>query len=365
MNSNKLTIVIPTYNRYSRLLRLLRYMKKSATPYKISILDSSSNPLTCAELKSCLSSENISYQRFKPEISIHLKIYEGLKKITSSYVVICADDDLLVTTALTQGVDFLEENHDFSLVHGQSLWFDLQFKADANILTNSITYPQREITGETASRRLIDHLSNYTTSFYSLQRTECLKRSLQISSSWQMDLYLSELLLSCLSIIQGKFKKIDRLLLIRERYGYSDLRRINRKKRDFFDVVTDSNFSSDYVKLADLLSEELSRVDRIELLEAKDLVKKGVWRYLSKVLRQGLENISPEVGTGKISLKKRIKDFPGIKGYILPNWRKLKNSAGWGMDGLSQSQLLKPSSRYYDDFMPAYRQILEPLKDDG
>jgi len=365
MASNKLTIIIPTFNRHSRLLRLLKYMKFLNTPYQINILDSSTDAIDNPELKSLLAQTNIVYSNFDSDISIHGKICKGLSGVNSPYSVVCADDDLLVTTSLAQGVDFLEENKDFSLVHGQSLWFDMQFKTDANILTNSVSYPQRQITDQSASRRLSDHLNNYTTSFYSVQRTDNLRRNFKISSSQQMDLYLSELLLSCLSIIHGKFAKIDQLILIRERYGYSNLRRINRKKRDFFDIVTDSNFSKDYARLADLLSSELSRVEAVELTEARELVKKGFWRYLSKALRQGLENFHPEGEENRrLSFKERVKESTGIKSHILPNWRRFKSYAGWGIDRLSLPELLKSSSQYHDDFMPAYRQIQEPLKSD-
>ncbi len=361
--NNKLTIVIPTYNRYPRLLRLLRSIKDQGSGYKIAILDSSSKQVSSDWLRRLLKQADISYSKFDPQTHVYEKLYQGLKSVTTEYVVICADDDLMNTSLFAEAIEFLDKSADYSMVCGQSIWFDAEFQREQTKLTQTCLYPQKSITDDSAAERLRQHLFNYTTSFYSIQRTKNAQNNFQICHSWDMDLYISELLLSCLSVIQGKFAKVDKLFMVRERFGDSALRSINRRDKDFFDTITRDTFPRDYARFHNCLRDKLITTEKMDAEMASTLIKEGFWHFLSLVLRVGLANYST-LGSAKTRLsmvKEKIKLAPGVEKYLIPNWRRIRHLIKRDSQPLSLAELLKDSSKYHNDFIPVYRQIQEPL----
>ena len=56
---NKVTIIIPTYNRYSLLKRLLKFYESYDFPQNIHILDSSSDSLESDELQNLLTHKKV------------------------------------------------------------------------------------------------------------------------------------------------------------------------------------------------------------------------------------------------------------------------------------------------------------------
>src|SRR3989304_8112867 len=92
----KVTIVIPTYNRYDKLSRLLHYFESSGFPINIIVLDSSIDKKKKPEgLQKLLKQQNIEYVDFPSELFLYKKISNGLQKIATPYVVLCADDDFI------------------------------------------------------------------------------------------------------------------------------------------------------------------------------------------------------------------------------------------------------------------------------
>ena len=61
---NKITIIIPTYNRYDKLCRLLKYYKSFNSSLRIKILDSSINKNNNKQLLELINNDKIEYFAF-------------------------------------------------------------------------------------------------------------------------------------------------------------------------------------------------------------------------------------------------------------------------------------------------------------
>src|SRR5690242_9715163 len=102
---DSLTIVVPTYNRYPFLLRLLRYFRSTHVPHVL-VLDSSSIGTPGDELQQLLQEPWIQYRRFPSDRLPTSKIAEGLAAVQTPYAAMCADDDYIVPRALEQCLEF-------------------------------------------------------------------------------------------------------------------------------------------------------------------------------------------------------------------------------------------------------------------
>ena len=178
--SEKLTIFILTYNRYPRLIRALKYVDSVGSPYRIYVLDSSRPHMSLTKYDAVLKRNNITHLLFDCELHPFEKIQQALKYVTTPYVVLWADDDFMVLPALKEGIKFLESKHDYNLVHGQACLFSMDYEKAGGKVTGISPYPQREITDDTAAKRLLNHLGCYTTTYYSIHRKENYQRIVEL-----------------------------------------------------------------------------------------------------------------------------------------------------------------------------------------
>lgn len=374
--SEKLTILILTYNRYYHLMRLMRYIDSVKSPFKIGILDSSSEPVDVNEdeFQQLIERNNICWTKYDPNIHPVQKIIEGLKTVRTPYVVLWADDDFLIPHSLEKGVAFLEKNRDFSIVHGQSGLYVMQSSSDKVKISSLGYYAQRSIDNRFAAERLINHLSSYSVTFYSIHRTEDMKNNFNLCRSYEIGLKFDELMLSCLSIIQGKTMKMNCLYMLRERHESIDAwskfiaHKTNQcnygtKKNDFFDMIVGEEFNKNYKKFSDCLSEELIKQDGIKKDEAVAAVKQAYWAYLSKGLILTYQRRFAEKGL-TTRIKRSLKRFPFVVGRLLPIWQAVRYMRYkiFSSDRMALPALLSSASPYYNDFLPIYRAITTPTQ---
>lgn len=354
---DKITLIIPTYNRYSRLRRLLKFYKSLNFPVKTLILDSSSDTLDRNKFNDLLSHHRVNYKSFASDVIIAGKILDGLEGVETPYSVICADDDLLTPSFFEEGIEFLEKNRDFSIVHGQSAVFNMNPDQDSSTINWIATYHQRFIANDTARDRLMNHLDNYSTTYYSIHRTEDLKRNMKMCYDYGFCYGFVELAPSCLSVIQGKVGKIKRLYMLKECHEDRDsLSAGVAKKNDnsVLNFITSLNFRDNYGKFNICLAEELSRKDCISLSEAQELVRQGFMLYLRKKLYS--ESQLYKKNKSRLHIKEAIKCIPFTESHFFPIWRFLRSNL-FCQDELSLKALLRFSSPYHDDFIPVYSVI--------
>jgi glycosyltransferase domain-containing protein len=119
-----ISILIPTKDRPDFILRILKYYLSSNFSGKILIGDSS-----CDKLFSINDSNIVKYKANGLTIEHYhdVNLTAGkmsfflANKVTTSYSLMVSDDDIFLTSCISVCINFLENNADYSAVHGKSL----------------------------------------------------------------------------------------------------------------------------------------------------------------------------------------------------------------------------------------------------
>ncbi len=232
------------------------------------------------------------------------KIGRALDSVRTPFAVLGADDDFFSREGLEAAAAWLQAHEDFSIAHGPSVVFHLRDALVHGELENIVPYRQSSNELATASERLLYHLDNYATTWYSVERTSGLREHWQSAAKLQIDLRFGEFLPSCLSVIEGKSKCLQSFYMARQ--GHALRVSVDGAGKEF-EWVSGPTWSKQYSAVRDCLAEALASADRVALETARATVQRGfhnlVVRRLSKQLTQG----SPRRG------RDFLKRIPGMQ----------------------------------------------------
>tara|TARA_B100000315_G_scaffold258428_1_gene310493 strand:- start:14122 stop:15186 length:1065 start_codon:yes stop_codon:yes gene_type:complete len=351
-----LTIVIPTRNRWAYLQRLLTYFSVSGLTHLILIGDSSDSSQVGngkQVLDSFSGQLRVKHQLF-PGIFTFPCILGLLNQVTTPYAVFAADDDFLIPNSLNDAVAFLEHHPSYIAANGKAVIFGVRADDAHGPITQTWLYPQWSVEHETASRRLTAHLGTYRPIIYAVHRTEALRKSYQAVVDLDLDNSFGELLPSSMPIIAGKVKTLERLYMVRQTHADMTSRKLNS---DMFDWISGPRWAMQLEKFRDCLVQEVMRVDSMQLVEAREIVKEALLLHVRKGLAANWEKryLHREV-TAFSRIYRMARDIPALR----KTWRDFRSLLpGHGNDEYRASlpSLLRPSSRYHSDFLPIYRAI--------
>jgi len=324
-----LTVLIPTHtNRHQFLYRILSYLSVSNCFYPIIVIDSSSPELIKIN-QDTIKQISLKIRPKHMILDTNLNLYEKMTiasdYIETPYSVIIADDDFIVPSSLNLGINFLESNPEYSIVHGYAACIETPENKVFGEVINSNFYSQRSLEINDTKKRLQNHMRDYATTFYSIHKTFHLKSNFKkLSECKWLDFRFGELLPSCLSVIQGKTKKMNCLYMIRQSNRYN-LRPNKRKK--FKDWIADPDWSLNYKHFRYTLAYEIAKKEGIQFEQAKNVVKDAFFSYLVNITQKA----------------KSVDRCEGNEDLILET-------------------LLKPESRFHKDFMPIYNTITNTEK---
>lgn len=279
-NSNKFTIIIPTYNRYPFLFRLLTYLNQYDTiDFNIQILDSSNVVLEDEKLNVLKMWNRVTHKKFDSNTFLSQKLGFGLIDVKTPYAVFCADDDYINPNAIVQCIEFLNSHQDYSSAMGMLM----SYSSEKSFKTRQFKWKPMYCNGKSiddsdASIRLKRTLINYNLpNFYAVHKTELLQLIWLEAAKNTTDWGFSEILPACLSNIHGKFK------LLNIYYGTRDA-----NTGSFISFSYNLKMYSDEKRkpVETCLIKHLSKSDNINNEDAKLVVKEGLDVYLKKRLKK-------------------------------------------------------------------------------
>lgn len=347
---DKITLLALTYNRYQFIARLVEYYQFCGAPFEMRILDSSSERVGEAEMSQLIRSDSIRLFRYGPGIHPITKQYEALKDVTTPYVVVWADDDFLVPGALEEGIGFLEEHPGYSALRGQGATFNVG--PDGSLRVGP--YIQRSYLEGTASARLLSYLGSYSVTVYCIHRTSNLRRNMDLCHQHGFGYAWGEIALGCLSAIQGKIGKLDRLYLLKEAHSGTDSWRQSGDGLDIFDWITGPDFSGKCQVFSNCLATELAQQDGISIDTAREVVKQAFWSYLARGLTWKWQGRYAQNSLGPYS---RLRGVAKRVSILRRAWHTSHSFLPGENNKMSLPALLRPTSPYHRDFMPIYRAI--------
>jgi hypothetical protein len=219
-----------------------------------------------------------------------LKIARALEKADSEYAAICADDDFIVPKSIEQCVRFLEANSGYSVASGSAARIVTYVNyRNSQYSLHTYTYRQRTIESDEPRLRLRDHLGDYVPTFYSVHRRLDLIHNMQLAYDNTSDnlCLFAELLPSCLSLVQGKAKRLNILYMVRQSHPDSEAAgAIPRRAGLALD-----DFPQRYVRFRNCLAEELASVTHMSVAEAGDVVDDAFQVYRKHLLSEKSDTV--------------------------------------------------------------------------
>lgn len=220
--SGLVSIVIPTRNRPQFLRRTLAYYALADLRAPLLLADSSDEDRACSidEITAPYRERiSLTVSRFPPDTPPLKKIAECVRASGSPYVCLAGDDDYVLQSSVDRCVEFLEANHDFSVVDGT----EVRIALPGPILETQhefsvVLYRQPPLEDDRPSVRLARHFHLYWPTWYGVHRAEHLLEAMTTAASLDLDILSLELFASAISIIRGKYRSLGHLHIFRQVY---------------------------------------------------------------------------------------------------------------------------------------------------
>jgi glycosyltransferase domain-containing protein len=153
-----------------------------------------------------------------PTESLMSKLEIAINTVVTPFLVMCADDDFIIPSAVLRCVDFLKKNKDYAVAQGNALSFRKTTDAHAD-LDFSVMYKHMlsfAVDSDDAYERLKDFFRYYRTLFYGVHYTSNLRLTFQNTAAVIKNLYLNEYLTGIIPIVAGKYKELNLFYQVRE-----------------------------------------------------------------------------------------------------------------------------------------------------
>jgi len=253
LKKQNLSIIIPTFNRSDQLVNLVKYIIKvfKQDNFKTIILDGSDYPNKEA---GSLESNRIKYIYYGNKVSSLNRWEDGINKVEDDFVVIIADDDMPHPKGLRMCVDFLNNNKDFSVAHGNYKGF----KIVNSEITYFPSYNPFSIEQDNPLARLYFFLNFYVPITYAVHRTKYLQIAFKevIKNFDSGDSGWVELLLGCIPAVLGKIKFINY-----HYYKRNTGQSISRPRIHNYRILYEKNYSIKYEKIKNAILKYLPDIE--------------------------------------------------------------------------------------------------------
>jgi glycosyltransferase domain-containing protein len=305
----KVSILIPTKNRYFFLERIINYYIKSNCEHILYIGDGSD--ISCEEEISVLkihlkSNIDINYYHL-PNLNDRETISFLAKQSKEKYCAFVADDDFLIPDSLSICAKFLENNLDYRTSQGNAILFSLHESGPYGKVKGSQVYWKNIDSNEnTGHERVMNFSNNYWVPQFSVHRTAEFISDSKFYEQFKNKKY-GEIFHNFIFICNGKSKFIDCLYLVRQGHDQRYL------LPDFYEWITSCTWNNDYLFFIEKLSDEILQVDNISKVKAKEIATTAIKNYL----------ISFSINSNKkylIQTKKNL--YKKVKYFLVPYYLK-------------------------------------------
>lgn len=298
----EMTVLIPTYNRVEELRENIKEINKvkALDKYDFIVLDGSNIENSVINRSSC-EMFGIKYLRYdSSSISVNMRIYKGLIRVRTKYVIILADDDRLIYPGVEECIKYLNHDSNYGMAIGKTKYFAIEgnkkyirmrcshylkgnsdidniFFRVGNLLNGCIGIPQ-----------------------YAVHRTENLLKAYSVINKMSFAnkndantiLFLERIFIILINYI-SKVKQLSSLYLLRQD-AESSGHVWNSNKDTIMMIFGELEFSKRYVEARELIYDFIKKeklLSEVEILE-KEKIFKLIDSNFSNIYKQALHNQS-------------------------------------------------------------------------
>ncbi len=333
-----LTLVLPVKGGIEYTLRLLEYLNKNDFPYKIIIADGSKDESLGEYLSENNKYNEIDYIYKKypfdeSYLQFYTKMVSVLSEIKSPYVSLIDSDSFPINKGLNESVMFLESHPEYSTCRGQHI--DFRLKPSVNDEDNYLYGCELSIDQDYFDKKhgiwdsfecdnALSRISKWSYSmnvmFYNIHKTEILLEAWRfILNNDYMDLYLIELTVALIALVNGKSKVIDVPFMLRQQNSTYSVSKEAIKKNDILDRMLIEKWTVELNNLIKYISKISAPVMGCTENETSDEIRNSIKNYYADRLysylkeRDGNKYITTEGDKTKIT-----KDLKGdVKNVII------------------------------------------------
>lgn len=297
------TLIIILHNRHANIARLAEYYKDTDASFILA--DSSTQKHPSSEIPG-------SWRHFyTPEVTYTKKIETVLQYVTTRYVILCADDDFIIPSAIQRCIHFLDTRPEYAAAQGNCLCFKKSELSSGLPVRFYPLYSQLDYAYESdqGPARIKHLLSNYKSLLYAVQRTAYLQQAYQGASDYIHNLYLNEYNASIIPIMLGKYKELPFLYQVREYAEDSD----DKTAININTIIKNKAYEKDLNHFIKYVAGKVYKI-----IETNDT------RQMEQQLLEGLQTLAYHIDAAAStppSLKKRIGTlinfFPVIGSRII------------------------------------------------
>ena len=210
MSLERLTVVVPTFNRHEYVYRLINFW--SNTQVRILVLDGSPEPHFDFD---CLQRDNFFYHH--SPVSIEKRIGDSIAFVDTDYVVLMSDDEFYLPSTCCDCIEFLDQHLDFSACKGQAVGFGWT----GQFVYGKQAYPMLfgyGINSDNPGLRMFQHMAPYQmASLWAVQRKDVYVTCAKVISNGESfsSAAAAEIQISLVTAFLGKIKVLDDLMWFR------------------------------------------------------------------------------------------------------------------------------------------------------
>jgi glycosyltransferase domain-containing protein len=217
LTAQKYSLLIPTFNRPALLEALIRYLSDKCVSFPICILDSGNEESKALNRTIVRRYKlDLRYREFAPITRFDAKVRAILTEITSDYVSLCADDDIVFADAVEACVRELDRDPELALCHG--VYLNLAVADRVAKLT--VEYASPSLDADGPIERVCQLLTQYEALHYAVYRRTVMAETMDALSKSPDSLFW-ELLSAMVSIAHGKAKRLTDIYYIRRAHERS------------------------------------------------------------------------------------------------------------------------------------------------
>ena len=370
---NELTILLTLKDRPLFTFRWMSYANSINFPFKVLIADGGADETVPKVLSNKANFPNVTYEYIRypydqTYAEYYTKVVDALSCIQTPFVAIADNDDFFIVNGLREAIQFLSSHPEYITCGGQCAFFwvtsSKMNEREGLLYGKRIEWKcscdAQSMTAETARERIRNQsLSAADPSYYHVKRTEELRRQFQILLDLNLkDLFLVEYVISFLTAIAGKTKRLETLYIARQHNspGSSGIAH-EEKFGDWLGRMLVQSWSDDFTKFVNITAAALAKTDGIPFDEARDWVIKSYRMFVTPAL---LSNIleEPTVTMSMsfvVSIVRRLVQLPHDS-MIRKIAQKLYRHARWiSFDAVYGTEFLaRPVSNSVQEFKPIY-----------
>ena len=326
-------------NRSEFLIRQLEYYAATNYPYRVAVADSSDDhhrsriEAAIARLKDRLK---VAYHHL-PKTNDYTCLKHLVDTAQTPYAVYCGDDDFFFTSGALKAVEFLEGHAEYTGANGRGIIFTLDNTGPYGRFVQLGEYVQKGIEQTTAKDRLLGYTSDYSVLLFSVQRIAVWQKMYQHVHRVPDRCMGGETLPCFLSAIYGRIKHLDHLYMVRQVHDQRYL------LPDIYDWLTGPLWGPSFQLCRSFFVDALKETDGMDSVQAEQIVKQAVWRYLKDGLWGTYYSRYCPTGV-QVLFWKIFRKWQFIAGYT---------------SRLNLDTLLSPQSPYAKDFIPLHKCVTQ------